>query len=100
MKNNIMQIIPAPAGLFLYHQKSDGTMWKKERVAALALINEQGSQFVIGLLPGIDDFLWSAEELYPNEENTMVWSEDEHIFLPGVCECQGGCACSGNCAKP
>lgn len=96
----ILQIIPAPAGLCLYHQKEDGTPWKKERLAALALVDERGSRFVIGLIPDINDTISDGETVYPKEEITLAWSDEEHIFEPGVIHDQGGCQCSTPCAKP
>lgn len=52
MKDKILQIIPAPPGLFLYRQKKNGTPWQKMRLAALALVDEQGSQLIVGMVPG------------------------------------------------
>lgn len=100
MSDKILQIIPPPAGLYIYRQVKSGTPWHKERLAALALVDERGTQFIVGMVSSGDNALINPDELYPNDEITLAWSDDEHIFTDGVCHCKGGCACSGNCNKP
>lgn len=98
--DKILQIIPAPAGLNIYRQSKAGNPWHKMRLVVFALVDEGGSQFIVGMVTGSgSNALINPDKLYPDAEITLAWTDEEHIFTDGVCNCTGGCACSGNCKK-
>lgn len=62
MKNNIIQIIPAPADLRAIYENEDGKTASMGRVAALALVEEaDGFRYVTGLCAGDD--ICAVEEI-------------------------------------